>query len=309
MPGERGEYRSMDAHTVDELWYQELTAAGRHVYLTLRLTLGPLGIASQPGLVPSLVERTGLPADVVEAALDELVAADMVACERNVVWVIDGLALETHMSATSRNHQLFIQRRWAELPAVGLRDRFRERYAPWFENVEAPSKALRRASRGHPDHITDAVADPDPRRNAVGSNDPTGAAPRAAVTPESSEGQRAAAGRLMALVRRHLYVNGRPPADYDEGRDYDIIRRYLRGRQEGEIAAAIEGLGQLREKGEITWLKPGESATMRAIRNTRSGLSYVFDLAQREFFKSEARKPMAESVGQILRRAQDGQHG
>ena len=109
----------------------------------------------------------------------------------------------------------------------------------------------------------------------------------------------------MVLVRRHLYVGGRPPADWDEGRDVRLCQQLLVTRAEGEIAAAIEGFGALRDKGEVTWCQPGTPATMRCLRNTRSGLAFVFDLAQREFWQqNEGPRPRQGAptpVAELLR--------
>ena len=95
-------------------------------------------------------------------------------------------------------------------------------------------------------------------------------------------------GQLMGLVRKHLYVpDGKAPAGEDGGRCVTVIQALRRMHQSGyDIAAAIEGLALLRERGELDWLAPGTKCTMRALYNTRTGVRPVNVLAQETYHKS-----------------------
>jgi len=94
----------------------------------------------------------------------------------------------------------------------------------------------------------------------------------------------------MGLVRTHLYVpDGKPPAGENGARDVSVIRALRSRRLTGyDIAAAIEGLALLRERGDLDWLRPGTKCTMRALYNTRTGVRPVLFRAQEKAPKHSA---------------------
>jgi len=99
-------------------------------------------------------------------------------------------------------------------------------------------------------------------------------------------------GQLMGLVRTHLYVpDGKPPEGENGGRCVTVIQALRKMGQRGyDIAAAIEGLALLRERGELDWLPQGMKCTMRALYNTRTGVRPVMMLAQETYHKHGARR-------------------
>jgi len=116
-------------------------------------------------------------------------------------------------------------------------------------------------------------------------------------------------GQLMGLVRTHLYVpDGKPPAGENGARCVSVIQALRKVRQSGyDIAAAIEGLALLRERGELNWLPAGTKCTMRALFNTRTGVRPVMMLAQETYHKHASRRRDDEktglaSIGDTLRR-------
>jgi len=103
----------------------------------------------------------------------------------------------------------------------------------------------------------------------------------------------------MGLVRTHLYVpDGKPPAGENGARDVSVIRALRSRRLTGyDIAAAIEGLALLRERGDLDWLRPGTKCTMRALYNTRTGVRPVLLRAQETYHKHSARRRDNEKTG------------
>lgn len=106
--------------------------------------------------------------------------------------------------------------------------------------------------------------------------------------------RQAAVGRLMGIVRTAAYL-GKPPRGYDDARDAQILRTWLtKGRTEAEIADAITGLRSAVENGTVEWvnaetggLRPGQAFTLRALRNTKNGDRFTWDVA----LDAAARRP------------------
>lgn len=122
-------------------------------------------------------------------------------------------------------------------------------------------------------------------------------------------GQQAAIGRLMGVVRSSAYL-GKPPRGYDDARDVSILRGWLKqGRTEHEIRDAIEGLRTAVDAGTVEWvnpetggLRPGQAFTLRALRNTKSGDRFTWDVAQDTALRRPV-GPMPEALGSVLRKA------
>jgi hypothetical protein len=108
---------------------------------------------------------------------------------------------------------------------------------------------------------------------------------------------------LLPLVRMHFWApDGKPPAAWDDRREGSVLKRLLAHRTVSQIEVAILGLAELRASGRIAWLKPGQKVTSRALYNTRSGVSQMFELATNCYWqtaKARAKKPM-QSIGDIL---------
>ena len=108
---------------------------------------------------------------------------------------------------------------------------------------------------------------------------------------------------LIPLVRQHLWPpDGRPPEGWNDLREGSVLKRLLTHRTVSQLEAAIIGLAGLRDSGRIDWLKPGSKVTCRALYNTRSGVTQMFELATEHYWrstKSRPKKPI-ETVGNIL---------
>ena len=97
---------------------------------------------------------------------------------------------------------------------------------------------------------------------------------------------------LLKLVREHLWKpDGKPPAAWDERREGSVLKRLLVHRSVSQIEVAILGLAQLRDSGQVDWLKPGDKVTCRALYNSRSGTSQVFELATAEYWRLAKKRP------------------
>ena len=104
---------------------------------------------------------------------------------------------------------------------------------------------------------------------------------------------------LMNLVRRHLYIpDGHPPVivvkghPWTEARERNVLRELLRHRSNRDVATAIEGLALLRDHpgvyaDQVDWLKHGEKVTLRALHNSRSGVTSMFALATQAYWKHQ----------------------
>ncbi len=113
-------------------------------------------------------------------------------------------------------------------------------------------------------------------------------------------------GVLLKLVREKLWApDGKPPAGWSERREGSVLKRLLAHRSVAQLEVAILGLAQLRDAGCVDWLKPGVKVTCRALYNSRSGVSQMFELATAEYWKSaKKRTPRGmQSLGEILNEA------
>ena len=107
----------------------------------------------------------------------------------------------------------------------------------------------------------------------------------------------------MPLIREHLWTpDGKPPEGWDERREGSVVKRLLVHRTVSHLEVAILGLAQLRDTGQIEWLKKGAKVTTRALYNSRSGVSQMFELATRAYWQQAKRRPArpTSSIGDIL---------
>lgn len=108
---------------------------------------------------------------------------------------------------------------------------------------------------------------------------------------------------LFTLVREKLWPpDGKPPVGWDERREGSVLKRLLMHKSRSQVEVAIIGLARLRDSGQVEWLKPGAKVTSRALYNTRSGVSQVFELATREYWMAAKKRPKqpVDTVGEIL---------
>lgn len=136
---DRGSYRSIHTVIIDGPDFQALKPGAKLVWYTLKLTLGASGIDVVPSLVGTLMERTGAELKHVEKGLAQLVAEGWVQVERNVVWMVDGLKHDPHISLDNQNHRIQIARHLNGLPRLAIVDAFRAYYGFATPPVEMPS--------------------------------------------------------------------------------------------------------------------------------------------------------------------------
>lgn len=104
-------------------------------------------------------------------------------------------------------------------------------------------------------------------------------------------------GALMPLVRRCLYVpDGKPPANWSDRQDGSILKELLKSYRARDIEVAIEGLRLLAEHpgvfgDEVSWLRPGEKITLKALYNSRSGVLPMFERARQAYWKHANARP------------------
>lgn len=131
---ERGEYRPIYVALLDGPDFQALAAEERWVLVTLKLSLGMLGIAVLPGLESAVAERTGYTVRRVSKAL-RVLEREWIEREKNVAWLIRGFKFEPNMSPSNQLHRTSVLRQIAALPRLSIVDRFRQTYAEWFDEV------------------------------------------------------------------------------------------------------------------------------------------------------------------------------
>lgn len=108
---------------------------------------------------------------------------------------------------------------------------------------------------------------------------------------------------LFPTIRAKLWPpDGKPPEAWDERREGSVLKRLLIHRSVSQVEVALHGLALLRDSGQVNWLKPGTKVTSKALYNTRSGVSQMFELATAEYWR-KAKRPVrqaASHVGDIL---------
>lgn len=109
---------------------------------------------------------------------------------------------------------------------------------------------------------------------------------------------------LIPLIRRELWSpDGKPPAGWDDRREGSVLKRLLVHRSKSQVEVAILGLAQLRDSGQVDWLKRGDKVTCRALYNTRNGVSQMFELATAAYWvkaKKKRPRPQMESMGDVI---------
>lgn len=135
----RGEYRAIHTVLMDGPDFQALIPDERLALLIIKLSLGPSGIDIIPALNQTLVERTGMNAARVEAALVGLERAGWIRRERNVLWLVDGLRYEPSLDAKNQKHRTGVQNHVSGMPHLALVRAYIKAYPDWFDDPDTLS--------------------------------------------------------------------------------------------------------------------------------------------------------------------------
>lgn len=159
----RGEYRPFYEALFHGKDYKRLSPDAKLCLVTLKGLCGPLGMKVWPALCSSLAELTALPEPRCKQAIRALVDTQWIEYEDGIVWVVRGLEFEPQVSHGVK-HRQWVRNQLVALSAVPIVDRFRERYAVFFESPsESPPDDLRHGeSRTPSDRVSDRVSHSPP---------------------------------------------------------------------------------------------------------------------------------------------------
>lgn len=157
MKADRGAYRSIHTVIIDSPEYLALKPHAKLMLFTLKMRLGPLGIAMIPGMLAALSESTGMTMLQTADAMSELESGGWVRSEGSMVWLKNGLKYEPAYSPKNKFHLQKIMELLAALPRVPLVQEFKNYYAEYL-GIEV-----------------EAVADLVPRKSGEGSRTIVGA--------------------------------------------------------------------------------------------------------------------------------------
>ena len=192
-----GEFRVIGVVIQETPAFQALTGAAQNLWRAYKLRLGLAGIGVC--YLGEMTPRCGRDAtdESIRAAEGELIAAGYLEREGAVAWLVDGLADERFARVESKATRKGVQTRVASLPPCAVVERFRDRYADWFDSTarpptDAPGGGLRTSAKGVSKGVTaiprdepigGRSADPDVA-NAETERPPT--RPRGSGSPRGS---------------------------------------------------------------------------------------------------------------------------
>src|SRR4051812_45518151 len=121
MPADRGEYRSVPRVILDGKDYQELPPEARHLFLVLKIGMGPAGIEVHYPYAHAieLAAQTGYDVDHVHRILAQLECSGWIRRERNVFWITDQLRYEPSLSERNAKHRKSVLTHIQGLPKLG----------------------------------------------------------------------------------------------------------------------------------------------------------------------------------------------
>jgi len=214
-----------------------------------------------------------------------------------------------------------LQKSVAAIRSAWLRAAWLEHYAAWNAQLdlpvpppsEAPTLTLLRGMDGASDGPSKPPgggieAPSKPVAVAGSSQQSAETVPNGTGAPVESvdqpKGSRADAGRLMPVVRECLYVpDAKPPAGYDDGRDFGILVTLLEsGLSASTLEAGLRGVAMMRDAGEFeSWTPPIKRAakiTVRMLYNTRQGVVQMIEKASHWYFQHQDQQPARGRHGQ-----------
>lgn len=262
MASERGEYRAIRTVLLDGPDFQGLGERSRWVFVAMKLNFGPSGIEVHypTALAHQLSAQTGIPAEAVAEAMEELEGAGWIVMESNVVWIVGQLEHDPSLNANDPKHRKSIQRHIAGLPRLEIVERFRGANAEWFTDApeplrrpsEAPAKALASTEDRRPnteDRIPkteigrEAPATPSTSLATTGSDDATEWRP--APPDQLPFAGLDWSGRTSGAAVLHEWAIRQPvsPSNRERSRYRQVCKRIADDHPVEHIALAIIGIG------------------------------------------------------------------
>jgi hypothetical protein len=133
----RGEFTPIARALLDGPDFQRLAPVARHLFLTLKVALGPSGIEVHypAALTATLAAITGWTEADVTAALEQLRESGWIEREAHVLWIVAQLQFHPGMVESNEKHRRGVQNHVAGLPRLAIVRRFIERYAGFFSDA------------------------------------------------------------------------------------------------------------------------------------------------------------------------------
>lgn len=279
-----GEYRAIYSVIVDDVYFQELSSRARVLFYTLKLTLGRLGIQVQ--YAEPLTAQSGLTAEELEAAAGELEQAGWLRRERNIWWLVDGLAYDPHVHPSNTNHLKWILRTANNLPRLEIVKDFMLYYGlevtPADLGGESPASdtVIKGIGDGIPHALPDGIPD---HKTSTDTATTTGSVSfaNAQETGASAELEKPQNGRqrptsenandpnceFWEIVRNQFWrPDAEPPDGYSASRERTIWDECLaRGHTRDTIAKALRGAALKRDRGELGRIGKLDKITSRIL--------------------------------------------
>lgn len=147
---ERGSYRSIPNALLSGPQFRALPERARWIFVVLKLNISAAGIAVwyPDELVVRLTSESGASADQVRLTLDILEHEGWIQRADNVIWVVDHLTHDPHLTDKDVKHRKNVARYVAGLPHTALVRAFIAHHPTWFMPDEAASTGLGWAFEG-----------------------------------------------------------------------------------------------------------------------------------------------------------------
>lgn len=141
---ERGEYCSVRVMLLDGPDFLALSKDARWVFMAAKMNVRGIGIAVRyrPEFIAGLAFRTGCTLVETEAAYTELLEADWIRHEQNVVWIVGHMKNDPHIVASDMKHRRGVMKRVAGLPRLDIVAEFIREHPDFFPHGEARSMGL-----------------------------------------------------------------------------------------------------------------------------------------------------------------------
>lgn len=184
----RGQWRPIPEALVDDPAWRQLSSDGRLVLITVRLSLGALGLAALPAAAEQLAKRSGLSVGRTAKALQELEGAGWLGMDANDVVLLRRCGFETEhtLAATNAKHVGRVRSLLAAVPDCDLKREFLRAFPEWFSDSQphspsdshSDSLSDRKAHVGKPipSHPIPSVPSPVPIPSQSGAGAPAGVA-------------------------------------------------------------------------------------------------------------------------------------